>query len=251
MNMRIGCVEVAAVDRVREGVYRLGTEWVGWYLLVSGDGITVVDCGFEGYYEQLPDALSTLGRSVAEVSAVVLTHYHTDHVGSAERIRTEAGATVFAPEGDQHGVRGERVPLPDGLLGNLWRPRMVRYMAHAARNGGMTVTAVKELRTYSGGDELAVPGRLRAVHTPGHTGGHCSLLSDAHGVLFAGDALSTLDLRTGEPGPRLPPFNEDADLARRSLERLRGLDASMVLVGHGDPFEGRPAEAVEQADSRV
>jgi len=117
---------VAAVDRVREGVYRLGTEWVGWYLLVIDDGITVVDCGFEGYHEQLPDALSALGRSLAEVSAVVLTHYHTD-VGSAERIRTEAGATVFAPEGEEHGVRGERVPLPAGLLASLWRPAMVRY----------------------------------------------------------------------------------------------------------------------------
>lgn len=117
---------MAAVDRVREGVYRLGTEWVGWYLLVIDDGITVVDCGFEGYHEQLPDALSALGRSLAEVSAVVLTHYHTD-VGSAERIRTEAGATVFAPEGEEHGVRGERVPLPAGLLASLWRPAMVRY----------------------------------------------------------------------------------------------------------------------------
>ena len=242
---------MSSLAHVRQGVYRLGTEWVGWYLLVSEDGITVVDCGFEGYYEQLPSALGQLGRSIDEVSAVVLTHYHTDHVGSAERIRTEAGASVFAPEEDEHGVRGERVPLPAGLLTNLWRPRMFRYMAHAARNGGMAVTAVTELRTYSDGEELAVPGRLRAVHTPGHTGGHCSLLSEAHGVLFAGDALSTVDLRTGEPGSQLPPFNEDTDQACRSLERLRALDATSVVVGHGEPFDGSPAEAVEQANSRV
>jgi glyoxylase-like metal-dependent hydrolase (beta-lactamase superfamily II) len=242
---------VSPLAHVHEGVYRLGTEWVGWYLLVGEDGITVVDCGFEGYYEQLPSALSQLGRSLDELSAVVLTHYHTDHVGSAERIRTEAGVTVFVPEGDEHGVRGERVPLPSGLLTNLWRPRMVRYLAHAGRNGGMAVTAVKELRTYSDGAELAVPGRLRAVHTPGHTGGHCSLVSEGHGVLFAGDALGTVDLRTGERGARLPPFNEDTDQARRSLARLRELDASVIVVGHGDPFEGSPAEAVEQADSRA
>ena len=65
------------------------------------------------------------------MNAVVLTHYHTDHVGSAERIRAEAGATMFVPEGDEHGVRGERVPLPAGLLTNLWRLRMLRYLGHA------------------------------------------------------------------------------------------------------------------------
>jgi glyoxylase-like metal-dependent hydrolase (beta-lactamase superfamily II) len=239
------------VEQVADGLYRLGTDWVGWYLCDVDGAVTVVDCGFSGYFEQLPAALSELGRSLDDVAAVVLTHYHSDHVGSAERIRSEAGAIVFAPAGDAAGVQSGKVPIPGGMAANLWRPRMVRYMAHAIRNGGAKVTPVGEVRTYSDGDVLDVPGELRAVHTPGHTGGHCALLAEGARVLLAGDALGTVSFVSGESGPQLLPFNEDAERARDSLSRLEGLSASVVVVGHGAPFEGTPAEAVERARSRV
>jgi glyoxylase-like metal-dependent hydrolase (beta-lactamase superfamily II) len=238
---------VTPVDKVADGVYRLGTDRVGWYLYDAGGAITVVDCGFSGYFAQLPAALSRLGRSLDAVAAVVLTHYHSDHVGSAERIRTEAGATVFAPAGDAAGVRTGKVPMPGGLASSLWRPAMMRYMAHALRNGGAKVTPVREVQAYGDGDLLDVPGALRAVHTPGHTGGHCSLLAEDAGVLFAGDALGTVNARFEPADPRILPFNEDAGLARDSLSRLEGLSAGVVVVGHGRPFEGTPAEAVERA----
>jgi glyoxylase-like metal-dependent hydrolase (beta-lactamase superfamily II) len=235
------------MDKVTERLYRLGTEWVGWYLHDIDGAITLVDCGFSGYFEQLPAALSELGRSLDDVAAVVLTHYHSDHVGSAERIRVEAGATVFAPEDDAAGVRTGKVPIPGGLLSSLRRPTMMRYTLHATRNGGARMVPVKELRTYGDGDVLDVPGGLRAVHTPGHTGGHCSLLAEGAGILFAGDALTTASFLTGETVPRVHPFNEDASRARESLSRLEGLSAGVVVVGHGRPYEGAPAQAVEIA----
>jgi glyoxylase-like metal-dependent hydrolase (beta-lactamase superfamily II) len=237
----------AAVQQVADGVYRLGTKWVGWYLHDVDGAITVVDCGFSGYFEQLPAALSELGRPLDAVAAVVLTHYHSDHVGSAERIRAETGATVFAPSGDAAGVRTGKVPVPGGLITSLRRPTMMRYIAHAIRNGGARMITVKEFRTYDDGDVLEVPGGLRAVHTPGHTGGHCSLLAEDAGVLFAADALTTASFLTDETAPRVHPFNEDADLARQSISRLEALPAGVVVFGHGGPFKGTPAEAVERA----
>jgi glyoxylase-like metal-dependent hydrolase (beta-lactamase superfamily II) len=242
---------VSALEEVADGVYRLGTEWVGWYLCDVDGAVTVVDCGFSGYFEQLPAALSGLGRSLDAVAAVVLTHYHADHVGSAERIRTEAGATVFAPEGDAAGVRGGKVPMPGGLAASLWRPRMMRYIAHAIRNGGAKQIPVGEVETYGDGDVLEVPGGLRAVHTPGHTGGHCSLLAEDAGVLFAGDALAMVSFLSGETGPQVHAFNEDAERARESLSKLEGLSARVVVAGHGRPFAGSPAEAVAHARSRA
>jgi glyoxylase-like metal-dependent hydrolase (beta-lactamase superfamily II) len=199
---RLHSPPVSALDRVAEGVYRLGTDWVGWYLCEVEGEVTVVDCGFPGYFEQLPAALSELGHSLDAVAAVVLTHYHGDHVGCAERIRTEAGPTVFAPAGDAAGVRGGKVPLPGGLAASLWRPRMIRYMAHAVGSGGAKQIPVGEVETYADGDVLEVPGELRAIHTPGHTGGHCSLLAEGKGVLFAADALTTASFLTGGTAPR-------------------------------------------------
>jgi glyoxylase-like metal-dependent hydrolase (beta-lactamase superfamily II) len=238
---------VTSLNQVADGVYRLGTDWVGSYLYDVDGAVTVVDCGFPGYFEQLPAVLAGLGRSLDAVAAVVLTHYHSDHVGSAERIRVEAGAAVFAPADDAAGVRGGRVPIPGGMTRSLWRPRMVRYIAHAVRNGGAKAPPVKEVRAYGDGDVLEVPGGLRAVHTPGHTGGHCSLLAEGAGVLFAGDALATVSFLSGQTGPQIVAFNEDAVRARDSLSRLEGLPANVVVVGHGSPFDGTPAEAVARA----
>ncbi len=231
---------------ITDGIYRLGTEWVGWYLVVD-DAVTVVDCGFPGYYEQLQMTLAELGHSLESVSAVVLTHYHADHVGSAARIRAETGATVYVPAGDAEGVRTGKVPVPTGMLSSLWRPRMVRYMAHAGRSGGGKVRPVGEVRTYEDGEVLAGAGGLRAVHTPGHTRGHSSLLAERLGVLFAGDALATFSFLSGETGPQLLAFNEDLSRARQSLSRLEDVPASIVAVGHGAPFQGAPADAVAAA----
>jgi glyoxylase-like metal-dependent hydrolase (beta-lactamase superfamily II) len=233
-------------QHVTDNVYRLGTEWVGWYLIVD-DAVTVIDCGFPGYHDQLPRGLAELGRSLDSVTAVVLTHYHGDHVGAAERIRAETNATVYVPAGDAEGVRSGKVPPPGGFAPNLWRPRMIRYATHAARNQGLKVNPVAEFRTYDDGDRLAEASGLLVVHTPGHTAGHCSLLAERAGVLFAGDALATVSFLTGETGPQLVAFNEDTGRARKSLSRLESLTASTVVVGHGRPFEGTPAEAVEAA----
>jgi glyoxylase-like metal-dependent hydrolase (beta-lactamase superfamily II) len=103
---------------------------------------------------------------------------------------------------------------------------------------------VGEVTTYDDGEVLAEAGGLRAIHTPGHTGGHCSLLAEHAGVLFAGDALATVSFLSGATGPQLLAFNEDASRARQSLSRLEDVQAGIVAVGHGSPFEGAPAEAV-------
>jgi glyoxylase-like metal-dependent hydrolase (beta-lactamase superfamily II) len=238
---------VTQLHPVADGVHRLGTDWVNWYLCEVDGAITVVDCGFPGYYEQLPAALAELGRSLGDVAAVVLTHYHGDHVGCAERIRSETGAPVFAPAGDAEGVRTGKVPGPKGVAANLWRPRMMRFVSHAVRSGGAKIVPVGEVRSYDDGQALDVPGALRVVHTPGHTGGHCSLVAEQAGVLFAGDAMTTAAFLTGETEPRVHAFNEDTDRARASLARLADVPASVVTFGHGLPFEGSPSEAVARA----
>jgi glyoxylase-like metal-dependent hydrolase (beta-lactamase superfamily II) len=70
-------------------------------------------------------------------------------------------------------------------------------------------------------------------------------LAEGAGVLFAGDALATRSLLNGKTGPHVMPFNEDPEQAQESLARLEHLAAGVVVVGHGDPFEGTPSEVVE------
>ena len=99
------------------------------------------------------------------------------------------------------------------------------------------------------GAVLDVPGRPRAVATPGHTPGHCAIHFEQHGALFAGDALCTWNPLTGRIGAQLMPsaFNVDNAQALESLARLEGLDAQVTLPGHGEPWRERPAAAVSAA----
>jgi glyoxylase-like metal-dependent hydrolase (beta-lactamase superfamily II) len=97
---------------------------------------------------------------------------------------------------------------------------------------------------------LDIPGHpVVAVHTPGHTSGHCALHLPDRGVLLAGDALMTEHALVSTPGPQLLPdfFHHDPEEARASLRRLAGLEAETVVPGHGPVFRGSPAAAVEAA----
>jgi len=56
------------------GVLRLGTRIINWYLVADDEGVTLVDTGAPAYRSQLEPGLAQLGRKLADVRAVILTH---------------------------------------------------------------------------------------------------------------------------------------------------------------------------------
>jgi glyoxylase-like metal-dependent hydrolase (beta-lactamase superfamily II) len=84
-------------------------------------------------------------------------------------------------------------------------------LIHMGRRGAVQPPHVEGAKTYRDNEVLEVPGRLRAIPTPGHAPGHCSLLLEDRGVLFAGDALCTLNPATLERGPQLMPSRAALD----------------------------------------
>lgn len=225
------------MDGVADGVYRLGSRWVNWYLVEHDGRLTLVDTGYPRYYEQLAAGLASLGRGAAEIEAVVLTHAHADHLGSAARLHGESGARVLTHAADADVVRAGDSKPPPGFFADAWRPRFARYLLHALASGGRSIARVPSVETFGEGDVLDVPGRPRVLHTPGHTPGHCAFLLEERGVLFSGDALVTLDTASGRTGPQPIRWNEDAEQAGASYEQLRALTVSVVLPGHGEPWQ--------------
>lgn len=233
-------------SRIADGVHRCGTELVNWYAVDDGGRLTIVDCGTPGYWPQLDEALTGLGKTRDDVAAVVLTHGHSDHVGFAEQLRSESGTPVWVPEGDAEMVRSGKLRKNErGLLPYMRHPFAWRMVTHLARNGGAKIPPVREFSTYAGGQTLDVPGRPTAIDTPGHSDGHCVL--QFGDVVFAGDAICTLHALTGRRGAQIPPgaFNRSSEQAMASLERIP--EASVLAVGHGDPWTDGTAAAVEDA----
>jgi glyoxylase-like metal-dependent hydrolase (beta-lactamase superfamily II) len=131
----------------------------------------------------------------------------------------------------------------------LWKPRVLHYFLHALRNGAILVPPVVEASSFVDDEVLDVPGRPRVIHTPGHTAGNAAVSLEDRDVLVVGDALVTIDLVSGESGPRLLPrfFNDDHELAFASLRKIEPINARWVLPGHGLPWQGSPQQAVKLA----
>ncbi len=240
--------------KLAPGIHRIGSGLVNVYLVEEAGQVTIIDAGLPGYWRQLPDELASMGRSLGDVRALVLTHAHSDHVGFAERIRRERAVPVSVHKADAALARGEvkvaRDPHGPGYRG-LNPIAFARFVLFGLRNG-MTVTPIVEVGTFADGSTLDVPGAPQVIHVPGHTAGSAALYLAARDAIFVGDAFATRDVVTGRVGPSFPTaFNADNRQALASLACLDRVNPQLVLPGHGDAWTGGLAEALRLVRASV
>lgn len=189
--------------------------------LVIGERITLIDSGVAGAETLIFAYLARLGRRPEEISTLILTHSHPDHIGAAQTLRALTGCTVLAHPAEREWIEDTELQL---------RQRPVP--------GFRTLVAgpVSVDRSLAEGNRLPLtPGwTLEVLHTPGHSRGSISLWEEAEGVLITGDAV----LLPGE----MPIFDDPA-AARRSLQRLLDCGAGTLLSAWDRPQCGREVEA--------
>jgi N-acyl homoserine lactone hydrolase len=145
--------------------------------------------------QELPGALAAAGLSLQDVSEVVLTHHHGDHVDGLVHVRAparinDAELRFVATAFPRVMRRVLRQPLPPGFAPQPF-----------ALDSG-PFGAFQRSRT------LSDDGRIVAVDTPGHTPGHISVIcvdDSGNHVMLAGDVTDTLeqlhDRRADAVGP--------------------------------------------------
>jgi glyoxylase-like metal-dependent hydrolase (beta-lactamase superfamily II) len=233
------------------GVHRIEHAYTNCYVIADDEGVTLVDAGFPSTGQAVIDCLTAIGRHTGDIKALLLTHGHFDHVGFARGLHQSLGVPVWVHPDDRrlaaHPYRYR--PQQNRFAFPLRHPRSWPILGAMAGAGALAVRGVEADRTYADGEVLPVPGRPRAVHTPGHTWGQSVFHLPEHGVLISGDALVTLDPYTGERGPRLvaPAATSDTGKAYAALDRIAELEAGLVLPGHGDPWLEGTESAVAAA----
>jgi glyoxylase-like metal-dependent hydrolase (beta-lactamase superfamily II) len=230
---------------LRPSLYRVGSDLVNSYLIADHRGVTVIDAGLPGDWDDLHEELVEAGRSLDDVRGIVLTHGDTDHIGFAERLRSERGIPVYVHELDAPRARGEigkgNVPLGRVRIGPL-----LRFLWYGARRGGLRIPPVREVVTFRGGETLDLPGSPGIIHVPGHTPGSVAVHVPAVDALFVGDAMTTGNVLTGALGPAPAPFTLDPGTALASLANLERVPETWVLPGHGAPWSDGADEAVRR-----
>ncbi|GEC06169.1 MBL fold metallo-hydrolase [Streptomyces spinoverrucosus] len=245
----------ADVQQVADGTYLVHGSNTNWVILKDGDAVTLVDTGYLGDRQQLLDSLAAVGSSPEAVAAVLITHAHNDHLGSAEYLRETYGTPVYLHEAEVPHARREflhQVSVGQ-VLRNGWRPGVLPWAVHAIRSGGTAHVPVTSPEPFPGTGPLDLPGRPVPVHTPGHTAGHSVFHLPGAGVVISGDALVSGHATSRIKGPQLLPdmFHHERAQALASLELIEGLAADVLLPGHGPVHRGSVPDAARQARERA
>lgn len=186
--------------------------WSSLWLLDDGERRVLVDAGQPAYIPLIHAGLERLGLTTDDVTDVLITHLHWDHVANFTMF---AGATTWV--GEQELAWAAQLPSGTPFIPDLH---------------------VQELLRRTDGVERTAPGReiLPGIHTvdsPGHTPHHLAFhVERSEGdLLFAGDAVKNVrELTTLEADSSL-----DADASTATIDRLRSLltDTGGTLVpGH-------------------
>lgn len=230
-------------------LHRIGNDIVAAYLIVTPEGVTVIDAGLAGHYRDLLAELKTLGLTLDDVRGVILTHGDGDHVGFAERLRRERGIPVYIHPGDASRAKGG--PKPKNAKQTMKLGATLGFFAYTLRKGGLRTTWLTEVVDVHDGQTLDLPGAPQIIGLPGHSEGSIAVFVPAVDAVFVGDGLTTRHVLTGRRGAQPAPFTDEPGRAIDSLDALVETGASWVLPGHGAPWSGGVAAAVAAVRSAV
>ncbi len=198
------------------------------FAVVDSGECVLVDAG-------LPDDTSVENRlkylkSIGQprVGLIIVTHHHYDHAGGADRLREATGARI-AMHPEEERLLSETLKRPS-------RDRSPQTLFLRREVAKITID-----QPLADGDLLPV-GRLslRIILTPGHSGGHLSVLFEQQGVLFSGDNVLGLGTTAIPPPP-------DGDMGQyvASLKRMLTLNARLICPGHG-PLVHQPERKLQE-----
>lgn len=215
------------------------------HLVHDADGITMIDAGsgsaFGPTAGRVAAALGTMGIGTEEITRIVLTHMHPDHIGgllSADGIAVFGAASLHVHEADLRFWTDEAIAasVPDES-----KPFFALARAVSAAYG-------ERLAPFAGSVDLG--GGLSTVEAFGHTPGHSAVrVSDGTDqLLILGDAAAVAAIQFAQPDAGIA-FDADgaqAAVTRRAIFDMVSADRIAVAATHL-PFPG--VGHVEKTDS--
>ena len=208
----------------------------------AGDrGWVLVDTGIPGYTESIVHAAALRFGADARPAAIILTHGHFDHVGSAKALADRWNVSIYAHRLEMPYLTGRSAyPPPDGTVGGGGIARMALLYPRGP------VTLGNRIEPLPADGSLPFAPEWRWINTAGHAPGHISLFRERDRALVVGDAFvttkqesvaSVVSQRIELRGPPMY-FTPDWDISRASVRMLADLEPAIAITGHGQPMYG-------------
>ena len=201
-------------------VYYVGAKEVASYLIVTSQGLILLDTGFLETVPQIKQNVAQLGFRFEDIKVLINSHAHADHAGGFALLKKElTGAKLMVSEGDAplFARGGKDDPnFGDHFLFQPVKADRILRDGDTVQLGGVTMTA-----------------RITPGHTPGCTTWTMKVRegSKTYDVVFYGS--------TTIPGYKLvgntnyPNIADDFD---RSFRILKTLPCDIFLAPHGSFF---------------
>ena len=186
--------------------------------LVIGNKIHLIDSGVAGANSIVFEYIQEQGREPSEISSLILTHSHPDHIGAARSIKKETGCVVFAHKNEQDWIEDIEKQFNDRPVPGFKMLVEGSVEVDNLVNGGETIELEKDIN-------------LKIIHTPGHSKGSISLLFEEEKALFTADTLAF-------PGDL--PIYEDISECISSITTLQNIkNINHLLSSWEPPIYGR------------
>lgn len=177
-------------------------------LIIFGKSITVVDSGVNGSHNKIYDYIKKNNREISEIETLIISHAHPDHIGSANKIKTDTGCRIVAHQHEKDFIENidlqfSRRPVP-GFYNLVNEPVVVDELLY--------------------GDETLVLENnvtARIINTPGHSKGSFCILFIEDKVLFTADAIPVDN--------DIPTYDSYKDL-QSSVKRITEIGEYSILL---------------------
>lgn len=240
--------------QVAQGVWGMKLFYVNVYMIANrkgfADGWILVDTGPAGSAGKIIKMAESIFGVGAKPNAIVLTHGHADHAGSAEELFDYWDVPVYAHELEiPYLTKQSAYPPPDPSVGHGLMSLLSVLFVKTKTNLGERVIPISVSKGLS---ELP---EWKIIFTPGHSPGHISLFFPLNTTLIAGDAVATTQAESAIAilgdikklsGPPMY-MTPDWVSAEQSVGALARLEPRIIAAGHGPVLRGREAtEALKQ-----
>ena len=187
------------------------------YLVMGQESSALIDAGSGKGSIAIWENISSLGQEPQQLTYLVLTHAHVDHIGGAAFIKEKTGCRIVAHQGDQEATESGD-------------PSMTAASWYGVNLPRLEVDVV--LKEHIEALPLGPSERLFCLHTPGHTPGSISPYLDRQGkrVLFGQDIH----------GPFSKAFGSNLSDWNHSMMELLALKADILCEGHFGIYRTRP-----------